>query len=374
MKTRGSPPRYQVDVLEKALDVLDLLKKCPTALRLTEIAERAGLHASTAFRLLRTFEHRGYVVRDRKSKRYQLSLGFRAYKIGFAQLSDDQPFSRKVTQGLLEAAEKARVELVVADNRNNAETTIKNAKWLIAQKVDFVIEYHFHHRVGPVLAHMFSKANVPCLAIDIPQPGAIYFGVDNYSAGHAGGEALARFAKQKWKGRVDCILMLEIPDAGQIPKSRVIGTIRGIREILPEVNERSVRHRNGKGTESGGYSSARRVIGSLASQERLLIAAANDNCARGAIRAVREARRERTTAIMAQGWGPGNGLEEEMQKPGSPLIGAVAYYPETYGPAILSVALKSLNGQPVPPAVYTKHVLINKEGIPVPEGRPASSL
>jgi ribose transport system substrate-binding protein len=129
------------------------------------------------------------------------------------------------------------------------------------------------------------------------------------------------------------------------------------RSVLPNLNPKSVLHRNGKGTETGGYLATRRVLRSLTQRQRLLVAAANDNCARGATHAAREAGREDTTAIMAQGWGPDEALDEELGKPGSPLIGAVAYFPEQYGTRILPIVLQCLNGEPVPPAVYIEHKL-----------------
>jgi ribose transport system substrate-binding protein len=366
--TEAGPARYYVEVLGKGLDILDALRSSRTELRLTDIAQKAHLDTSTAFRLLRTLEGRGYVLRDSKTKRFRHSLGQRAYRIGYAQLSGDQPFPRKVTQSLIEAAANLHLELLVADNRDSPEEALKNAAWLISQKVDFVIEYEFHYRVGPVLANMFQKAGIRTLAIDIPMPSAIYFGVNNYAAGIAGGEALARFAKRHWRGCVDRILLLEIPEAGPVPHARVIGTLDGMRSVLPKVNQKCVLHRNGKGTEMGGYLAARRVLGSLADGEHLLIAAANDNSARGAIRAVREAGREQTTAIMAQGWGPDESLEEEISKHDSPLIGAVAYFPEKYGGKILPIALQCLNGEAVPPAVYVEHKLIVRDQAPASSG------
>lgn len=362
-RSRSGSACYYVEVLGKALDVLDVLRSSRTGLRLTDIAEKAHLDISTTFRLLRTLEVRDYVLRDSKTKRFKHCLGYRAYRIGYAQLSADQPFPRKVTQSLIDAADKSHVELVVTDNRDSPEEAVKNAAWLISQRVDFVIEYEFHHRVGLVLAHMFDKAGIPTLAIDIPMPGAIYFGVNNYAAGVAGGEALAGFAKRNWRGCFHRILLLEIPEAGPVPHARVIGTLDGMRKVLPKLNEKSVLHKNGKGTEMGSYLATRRVFGSLAKREYLLIAAANDNSARGAIRATREAGRERFTAIMAQGWGPNEDLEDEISKTDSPLIGAVAYFPEKYGSKILPIVIQCLNGQAVPPAVYMEHKLIARDRI-----------
>jgi len=360
--------RYYVELLGKALNVLDALRSSRAELRLTEIANKAHLDISTTFRLLRTLEERGYVLRDSKTKRFRHCLGYRAYRIGYAQLASDQPFCQKVTQGLLQAAEKARIELVVTDNHDSPEEAVDNAARLIAQRVDFVIEYQFHHRAAPVLADMLHKAGIPTLAIDIPMPNATYFGVDNYAAGLLGGNALAEFATAHWSGHVDRILLLEINEAGPVPQARMMGTVDGIRKVLPKLDGKVVLHKNGRGTEAGSYSATLRILRSLDGHERLLIAAGNDNCACGAIRAVREAGREQFTAIMAQGWGPDDALDAELRKADSPLIGAVAYFPEKYGSKILPIVLQSLNGQPIPPAVYIEHKLIFRAEVLTPAG------
>lgn len=357
-ETKRAPAQYHVDVLGKGLDVLDSLRGSSVELRLTDIAEKAGLDMSTTFRMLHTLEAHGYVVRDNVTKKFRHTLGHRSYRVGYAQLSNEQPFVRKVTQGLVDAAAKAQVELLVVDNKDSPEQALKNAEWLIAQKVDFVIEYEFHSGVGPALADMFRKAGIPLLAIDIPMPSAIYFGVDNYEVGRLGGEALAQFAVDRWKGLVSRVLLLELPEAGPIPQARVLGTVDGIRSVLPNLNESNVLHKDGKGTEKGGYAITRHIAQSLGRKEHLLIAASNDNCTRGALRAIRELGRERSTAIMSQGWGPDKDLEAELQSTDSPLIGAIAYFPEEYGEKILPIVLQCLKRQPVSPSYYCEHKLI----------------
>ena len=357
-ETKRVAANYHVDVLGKGLDVLDSLRNSSVELRLTDIAEKVGLDMSTTFRVLHTLESHGYVMRDSATKRFKHTLGHRTYRVGYAQLSNEQPFVRKVTQGLVDAAAKAQVELLVVDNKDSPEQALKNAEWLIAQKVDFVIEYEFYSGVGPALANMFRKAGIPLLAIDIPMPSAIYFGVDNYEVGRLGGEVLAQFAVDQWKGLVSRVLLLELPEAGPIPQARVLGTIAGMRSVLPKLDESDVLHKDGKGTEKGGYAVTRQIAQSLDRKERLLIAASNDNCTRGALRAIRELGRERSTAIMSQGWGPDQDLEAELQTTGSPLIGAIAYFPEKYGENILPIVLQCLKRQPVSPSYYCEHKLI----------------
>ena len=255
--SQNPPARYHVEVLGKALDILDLLRASRTELRLTDIAEQTSLDLSTTFRLLRTLEERGYVRRDKKTKKFQHCLGYRSYRIGYAQLSGDQPFVRKVTQGLVDAALKSGIELLVTDNHGSSEQAIESAAELISERVDFVIEYQIHSRVAPVLANMFRKAGIPTLAIDVPMPNAIYFGADNYAVGNVGGEALAQYARDHWSNQVNRILLLESEEAGPATHLRIIGSLDGIRSVLPDLDEKCVLHKNGKGTEAGGYSATR---------------------------------------------------------------------------------------------------------------------
>jgi ribose transport system substrate-binding protein len=367
-KPRGSTPltgpRYYVELVGKALNVLEVLRRGGSDLRLTDLAAAAHLDKSSAFRILYTLQTHGYVVRDSATKKYRASMGYRNFRIGYAQMSSEDSFSQAVTGGLLEAAKRWHVELVVADNRLDSEQALSNAAWLIKQNIDFVIEYQAHYRVAPMIAEMFKKAGIPTMAIDIPQPGAIYFGADNYAAGLIGGEALGNAAQERWKGKaVDRVLLLEFAEAGRTPRARVLGTLSGIRNILPQLNPKSVIHRGSKGTEPGGYQATIKVLHSLPQRSRLLIVAVNDSSALGALRAVREKGCEAFTAIIEHGFSPHPQIAAEIQKSSSSLVGAVAYFPEKYGAKALSLAMRWLRKEQVPPSSNTDHVLVTKENI-----------
>ena len=58
--------------LEKALDLLQVFNPFNQELGTLEIAAKAGLHRSTASRLLRVLNDRGFLARDSKSKKYSL--------------------------------------------------------------------------------------------------------------------------------------------------------------------------------------------------------------------------------------------------------------------------------------------------------------
>jgi len=364
---RKSTPRYYIKVLGKALGVMDALRQDRGGLRLTDVAQAVRLNKATALRILHTLQRRGWISRDPRTKKFTLPLGYRTYRIAYAQLCSGQPFSDAVTRGLLEEAKKSFVELLVTDNQYSEEKAIHNAEWMIEQKVDFAIEFQVHYRVAPIIAHMFAKARIPTLAIDIPQPGAIYFGANNYAAGLLAGEGLGDWARKKWQAPVTRVLLLEASAAGPTPHGRMIGTLRGIRNTLhPQAHDSlTVTHRDAKGTgtEAGGYQATSKILRQLSPRERLLIGTINDASALGALRAVREAGRERFTAIISQDFSPDPRISAEIQDDDSPLIGSVAFFPERYGSKIMPAVLRWLNKEQVPPAFYTDHVMVTKENI-----------
>jgi ribose transport system substrate-binding protein len=111
------------------------------------------------------------------------------------------------------------VDIIVADNRYHPKVALRNADLLIRENVDLVIEFQTNDSVAPAIAAKYREAHIPLIAIDIPHPQATYFGANNFEAGLLAGHYLARYA-QRWNGRVDEVLLLEIGRAGSLPAAR----------------------------------------------------------------------------------------------------------------------------------------------------------
>jgi len=54
---------------------------------------------------------------------------------------------------------------------------------------------------------------------------------------------------------------------------------------------------------------------------------------------------------------------EELRRPGTRLIGSVAYFPERYGEELIPLALAILQKNPVPSSVFVKHELITPKNV-----------
>src|SRR5207247_8742376 len=101
--------------------------------------------------------------------------------------------------------------------------------------------------IAPIVAAKYREAGIPMIAIDIPHPGATYYGANNYEAGLIGGRYLGRWAKEHWESEADEIIMLELPRAGNLPQMRLNGMVVGINAALASGEHCRVMHHRGHG-------------------------------------------------------------------------------------------------------------------------------
>jgi DNA-binding IclR family transcriptional regulator len=99
--------------VENALDVLEALCDEGDEVRISRLSEKLGMNKTSVFRLLATFENRGYVERENGSGKYRLGLS--AYEIGQKFLS---------RMGLLRKA-KPIMERLVRDCNETAYLTVR---------------------------------------------------------------------------------------------------------------------------------------------------------------------------------------------------------------------------------------------------------
>jgi ribose transport system substrate-binding protein len=343
---------YLIPILSKALDILELLEAEKKPLTLELIYQRSAISKTSVYRILKTFVHRGYVAQTQDGA-YRLVSRPKKMRFGFAGQSAEMPFSEAVTSSLRAAASSSGIELVIRDNRYDADTAIKNAKEFVAEGVDLIIEFQIEEQVAPAIAHIIAKAGIPLIAIDIPHPHATYFGVDNYQVGFEAGEMLAQHAVSKWKSKVDWVVGLDVAEAGAFVQSRINGAFVGVRSALPDIPPDSFIRLDGRGLRE----TSARVMGDFFKRhprtDRILVAAATDTSALGALQATMSAQREKNVAIVGQDCIPE--VMEEMKNPSSPIVGSISHQVQTYGPRLIQLGVALLRGHAVPPYNYVQH-------------------
>jgi ribose transport system substrate-binding protein len=361
--SRAKVGGYVVKSVVHASQVMRAFQSAGEALRLRDVVERTGLGKGLCFRILHTLHHVGLVEKV-DATRYRLTSEVgrrRRYRIGYAAQGQDSSFPREVLGGLKRAADRENVELIVVDNRYQAKIALRNAEHLVRERVDLVIEFQTDEAVAPAIAAKYLEAHIPLIAIDVPHPGATYFGANNYQAGLLAGRHLGQWAKSRQQGRVDELLLLELGRAGSLVHARMSGALAGLRETLHDTLDACP-------TVSidcdGQFKLAlekvrKRVRESKATH--VLVVAANDPSALGAARAYQEAGRAGTCAVVGHNGEPD--ARAELREPRTPLVASVGFFPERYGDGALKLALDILGQRPAPPAVFIHHQLITAANV-----------
>ena len=354
---------YIVQSVVHAAEILGAFQSAGEALRLRDVVERTGFGKGMCFRLLHTLHHCGLLDKVDAS-RFRLVSEVRRrkrHRIGYAAQGQDISFSREVHASLQRAAEAEDVELIVLNNRYQPKVALRNAEQLVRERVDLVIEFQTDEAIAPAIASTYLEAGIPLIAIDIPHPGATYFGANNYQAGLLAGRHLGQWAKARWNGQVEEVLLIELSRAGSLVHARMGGVRTGITEILREaVEPRRIVSLDGDGQFQTTLERVRHYL-RVSKAKRLLVGAANDASALGAARAFEEAGRASSCAIVGQNAEPD--ARAELREPRTPLIASIGFFPERYGDGLIRVALDILSQKQVPPAVFTRHQLITPENV-----------
>ncbi len=354
--------RYLVKSLVHASQVLQCFESSGEILRLRDVVARTGFNKGMCFRLLYTLHECGFVEKVGQNN-YRLISEIRkrrTFRIGYAAQGQDTSFPREVRAGLVRAAEGKQVELIVVDNRYQPKVALRSADQLIREHVDLVIEFQTDESVAPAIASKYLEANIPFIAIDIPHPGATYFGANNYEAGLLAGRHLGRWARKQWEGEVEEILLIELARAGSLPQARIRGTLAGIHEVLHPAESCLVVQLDGDGQFNTALERVRKHLRETHAR-KILVGAANDPSALGALRAFEEAGRATHCAVAGQNGEPE--ARAELRVPRTRFIASVGYFPEKYGDGLIRLAQDILAKKPTPPAVFIQHHLLTAENV-----------
>ena len=358
---RGKIKRlYLIPILSKALDVLETLEEQNAPVTLEDVYQRTQISKTSVYRILKTLVHRGYVAHS-ESGEYRLVSRPKRLRFGLAVQSAELPFSQQVAASVTAAAASSGVELVILDNKFDAETAIRNAEEFVRQRVDLVLEFQAEEHVAPHVAYIFKNAGVPLIAIDVPHPNATYFGVDNFEVGYEAGILLAQHAHRKWKGKADWVLGVGLAEAGSFVQSRIAGAFEGIRARLEQIPPDRFLRLEGRGMRQPSNLAIIEFLANRRKGERFLVATATDSSALGVLDAARGAGREPDFAIAGQDCIPE--MIEEMRSGRSAIVGSVSHEAQTYGPRLIQLGITLVRGNSVPPYNYVKHRVVTPDSL-----------
>ena len=351
---------YLIPILSKGLDILEFLEQLNAPISIEDVYKETNISKTSVYRILKTLTHRGYVAQTQDGQ-YRLAARPRRLLFGLAVQSADLPFSQAVSRSVIAAAAAAGVELLLLDNRFDTETAVQNAVEFAAKRVDLVLEFSVEESAGPRVAHIFKKADIPLIAIDVPHPNATYFGVDNFECGLEAGKLLARHAAEKWKNKADWVLGVGFQEAGSYVESRITGAFQAVRQKLGSLSPDRFVQIDGRGSRIPSRIAVAKFLQSNPKSRHILVAAATDSSAMGVLDAARQLGREHHIAVVGQDCIPE--AIEEMQSGKSALVGSISHEAESYGPRLIQLGISILRGYAVLPYNYVRHKVVTPESL-----------
>lgn len=353
---------YLLDSLQRAIRIIELLQANPVeAMPLSRLSRDAAVNKTTVLRILRTFEHCGWVVQQAPGQ-YRLAfqrLDARPRRVGYASRDERLAFPRAVTESIAQTASAHGVELLAMDNRGSRMHAVKNVERMIREKVEVAIIFQPDAAVGPEIASLFHESGTPVISLEMPMAGAAYFGADSYSAGITGGRAMARVL-QKSGERVEELLFLSNPGFGTPSAAR----LNAFRKAFQEQDRRNATLTVTSVDGNGSFASGLRLVRlrmKATRKRRCLVVCQNDPAAMGAAQAIEESGRAGGWSV----WSFGGALDVrmELRRKGSPMAGAIGLAPERYGDQIWNLVSAMLEKRPAPPALFARMRVLTRENI-----------
>ncbi len=284
--------------------------------------------------------------------------------MAYASFGSRFAFIAIVDASVKRAAKEHGVNLLFLDNEFNPDKAVENAN-IIASRgdVDLVMEFNYYQQQNYVISEIFKKANIPVIAVDIPIPGAVYYGADNFTAGKLAGIALAKAARAKWGGEepVDLALVEAQSLAGQQElMARTLGIEAGIKSELPSLPKDELVQFEGSNEVQQAAEAVSTNLQAHPAAKHVIVGMLGDSNAVAALNYAKSAGRD----ALASGIG-GDDVGIHALKIGDPagFVGTSLFFPEHYGDDLIPLALDILAGKQVPQLVYIKHDFLDASNV-----------
>jgi ribose transport system substrate-binding protein len=226
-------------------------------------------------------------------------------KISFASASDTIELFRQFADGMEADAKILGIELKRYDNNLDAMTAINNARLMVEDKPDIIIDWNASEGVGNAIGEIIADANIPCIAVNQPIPGCHWFNLSNKQLGIAGGEAIAKVAISKgWTADNTLVLIGQASAAGwEVNDSPryfyvTVADLMNLDKVDPseittattDIGKTGLQY-DCKNTLEDSYAAVKNLLPSIPTDKYILTWAPNEDCTFGAYRAIDEAGR-----------------------------------------------------------------------------------
>jgi ribose transport system substrate-binding protein len=306
------------------------------------------------------------------------STGSKQYYFDFANVLESGALFVSIGNGMEKAAGIAGIKLKRYVNNVDAENTQKNARLMIQDKPDLIIEYNAVQGIGASIGKQFNDAKIPCIAVNVPIEGNCpWFNLVNKEIGTDTANVVIPILKQKgWSGDDTVVVLLQAATAGTEVNDCIryfyvtisnSSTLSGFDKAQPsDITAQTTKigksgwQLEGGGTLEGSYTAVKNTLQSIPSSKHIVLYSINDDSVQGGWRAITEAHRE-SNSIVA---GLGSDEASRTQLRTNPQwVAEGDLFPAMWGEYLMAMGTAMLQGTKPPPLTKTPQVVMTKDTV-----------
>jgi ribose transport system substrate-binding protein len=140
---------------------------------------------------------------------------FSDYHLTYANGSATGSIGVTIRDSIVGAGKKLGIKMGAFENNNDGPTALTNARLMIQEQPDLMIEYNLVEGVGPALGKQLTNSKIPCVSVNVQTPGCPLINLSNRVSGEGAGEIVAREAKKAgWTKDDTTVLVLQCSTCG----------------------------------------------------------------------------------------------------------------------------------------------------------------
>ena len=293
----------------------------------------------------------------------------------FANILEFGELFKQMGDGIENAAKVAGIRMNRYNNNNDGPTTINNARLMIQDKPDLILEYTGVEGIGAALKKMFGDEKIPFIAINIPIPGGYWFNLVNKEIGTDTANVVVPAAKAKgWTAADTTVLIVqgsqygaEVNDCVRYFYVTAAKNMPGMEQVEPSaitaltttIGNSGIQV-DGKATLENSYTAVKNALQTLPNDRHILLYSINDDSVLGAWRAITESKREANTLVAGLG-GSIAALKELRSNPQWVAEGSI--FTTHWGEYLIAMGVAIMNGVTPPPLTKTPQVILTKDTV-----------
>jgi ribose transport system substrate-binding protein len=299
------------------------------------------------------------------------------YTIAYANVADSSPLFKLVGDKMVSDGKKVGITVKRFDNNFDPAKALSNAQLMVQQKPDLIVDWTGTESIGKSVGAVFSRAKIPCVAVNQTIEGCAYFNLQNKLLGSGAAEIVAPAMNDKgWTAADTTTVFLFNPGAGAEVNSNGRYFYSDLAKKFPEMKQvepdgitdktttlgdgPNFVQINGKDALEPSYTAMKQELTVLPKDRHLVVFTQNDDSALGAWRAITQAKREDDTMIIGQG-ANADGLKNLRTNPSWVAEGSVFF--ELWSQYLLAMSVAVLNGEKTPPLTLAPQTVLSKDNV-----------